>query len=289
MATLIGRLNNDERSYQLARQINRVRSNILNATDSPLAPGFSVRRTNEQIDALVTEYNGVLEEFINALNTDGLNFSSPTKETAAGTLLRSLTSLVNSETPAGGDGSYNVAPPLDNLSETELLSIIRDPQSFITFITQNKDSFIENQSRSTGGRLLELYEEYFDDIIEEWEKNGSDSRAIYIIRTFLKIDSLTKFNVINGESFWFQRDADAIFNIRGLAGFVADVLPFPGISGSDEETPEVIEGEDAFDFLLQKEQGILAALNEKIVTEIFSKLDTAQITLYKFLHKTQNF
>ena len=254
MAILIRRLNGDDRAYQLARQVNRVRSNILRATDSPLAPGFSTQRTNEQIDALVTEYNGVLEEFINALNTDGLNFSSPNRETAAGTLLRSLTSLVNSPPPAGGGGAYNVAPPLDNLSETELIRIIRDPGSFITFITQNKDSFIEDQESRSGGRLLELYEEFFDEIIDEWGANGSDSRAIYIIHTFLKIDSLTKFNVINGESFWFQRDTDAIFNIRGLAGSIADALPFPGISGNDEETPEVVEGEDAFDFLLQKEQ-----------------------------------
>ena len=40
--------------------------------------------------------------------------------------------------------------------------------------------------------------------------------------------------------------------------------------------PEILEGENAFDFLLQKEQGILAALNEKIISERFSKLDTAQ-------------
>jgi hypothetical protein len=50
-----------------------------------------------------------------------------------------------------------------------------------------------------------------------------------------------------------------------------------GLQESDLESFETpLEGEEVIDFLLQKEQGILAALNEKIISEKLTKLDTAQ-------------
>jgi hypothetical protein len=54
---------------------------------------------------------------------------------------------------------------------------------------------------------------------------------------------------------------------------LAEAILAPDING---DGLKVLEGGEAFDFLLQKEQGILAALNEKIISERFSKLDTAQ-------------
>jgi len=54
---------------------------------------------------------------------------------------------------------------------------------------------------------------------------------------------------------------------------LSEAVLAPDING---DGLKVLEGGEAFDFLLQKEQGILAALNEKIISERFSKLDTAQ-------------